>query len=259
MSNLCRPLPTTSTPCHTMPDDRLRRAGSYPWQMAICCQPDSSYGPGLVISEVPTTMLRLYDSPVSGNCYKARLLLAQLGREYERVELDLFASGARTPAFLAKNPHGRLPLLELEDGQCVAESNAILYYLARGTQYLPDDPVAAAQVLRWMFWEQNTLEPPLAGARFLLQFNGKTLENESVIKRRERAERALMQMEIHLGVRAYFVGDRYTIADTCLYAYTHCAPEAEISLDGYPAIQAWLERVEAQPGFIPMKPQGPAE
>ena len=196
----------------------------------------------------------LYDSGVSGNCYKVRLLLAQLGREYERVELDLFASQARTPAFLAKNPHGRLPLIELDDGQCIAESNAILYYLAQGTRYFPHDPVAAARVMRWMFWEQNTLEPPLAGARFLLQFNGKTLENESVIKRRERAENALMHMEIHLGVRSYFVGDHYTIADTCLYAYTHCAPEAEIALDGYPAISAWLERVEAQPGFIAMKP-----
>ena len=198
-------------------------------------------------------MLRLYDSPLSGNCYKIRLLLAQLGREYVRVELDLFASEARTPAFLAKNPHGRLPLLELEDGTCIAESNAILYYLGSGTKYLPDEPVEAAQVLRWMFWEQNTLEPPLAGARFLLKFGGKTLENESVIKRRERAERALMHMEIHLSVRSYFACDRYTIADTALYAYTHVAPEAEISLAGYPAIQGWLERVAAQPGYVPMK------
>lgn len=198
-------------------------------------------------------MVRLYDSPLSGNCYKVRLLLAQLGLEHERIELDLFASETRTPAFLAKNPHGRLPLLELDDGACVAESNAILYYLASGTPYLPDDPVLAAQVMRWMFWEQNTLEPPLAGARFLLRFSGKTVENESVIKRRARAERALMHMEIHLGVRSYFAADRYSIADIALYAYTHVAPEAEISLAGYPAIQSWLDRVAAQPGYIPMK------
>ena len=197
-------------------------------------------------------MLRLYDSPLSGNCYKVRLLLSQLEREYERVNVDLFESETKTPAFLSKNPHGRLPLLELENGELIAESNAILYYLAQGTKLFPDDPVTAAQVLRWMFFEQNTLEPPLAGARFLLKFGGKTTENESVSKRQSRAERALMLMEIHLSVRSYFVGDRYTIADTSLYAYTHTAEDANISLAGYPAIQNWLGRVAAQPGYIAM-------
>lgn len=199
-------------------------------------------------------MLRLYDSPLSGNSYKVRLLLSHLQRDYERVEIDLTRGETRTPEFLAKNPQGRVPLLEIDDGEYIAESNAILYYLAQGTAFFPRDPAAAAQVLRWMFFEQNTLEPPLAGARLLLQFSGKTLENESVQKRRERAENALMMMEIHLSVRPYFVGDRYTIADTCLYAHTHLAPEAEIPLDGYPAIQGWLERVTAQPGYVPMFP-----
>lgn len=197
-------------------------------------------------------MLRLYDSPLSGNAYKVRLLLALLDREYERVELDLAASETKTPAFLAKNPHGRLPLLELADGRCIAESNAILFYLAQGTRFLPADPVITAQVLRWMFWEQNTHEPPLAGARFLLRFGGKREGNESVQKRKERAEKALMHMEIHLGVRPWFVADRYTIADVCLYAYTHVAPDAGISLAGYPAIQDWLDRVAVQPRHIPM-------
>ncbi|MEM9491779.1 MAG: glutathione S-transferase family protein [Myxococcota bacterium] len=197
-------------------------------------------------------MMRLYDYPLSGNCYKIRLLLAQLGWDYERIELDLLAGEARTPDFLAKNPHGRLPLLELDDGSCIAESNAILWYLAQNTPYLPADPVVSAQILRWMFWEQNTLEPPLAGARFLLKFAGKTEANESVSKRQERAEKALMHMELHLGVRPYFVGDRYTIADTCLYGYSHVAPDAGLALDGYPAISGWLDRVAAQPGYMPM-------
>ncbi len=198
------------------------------------------------------TMLRLYDSPLSGNCYKVRLLLAHLDRAHERIELDLFNAETRTPDFLAKNPHGRLPLLELDSGQFIAESNAILYYLARNTPYLPDDPIAAAQVMRWMFFEQNTLEPPLAGARFLLRFSGKTTANESVIKRQERAQKALGLMELHLSVRPYFVGNHYSIADICLYGYTHLAPEAEISLAGYPALLGWLERVTTQPGYIPM-------
>lgn len=196
--------------------------------------------------------LRLYDSPLSGNSYKVRLLLSQLGRDYERVVLDLRKSETKTPEFLSKNPQGRVPLLEIGSGERIAESNAILYYLAQGTRFFPEAPVAAAQVLQWMFFEQNVLEPHLGGARLLLQFSGKKLENDSVQKRRERAERALMMMEIHLSVRPYFVGDRYTIADTCLYAYTHLAPEAELSLAGYSGIQEWLERVAAQPGFIPM-------
>ncbi len=197
-------------------------------------------------------MLRLYDSRHSGNAYKARLLLEQLGREYERVELDLFKSETREAEFLRKNPHGRVPVLELQNGECIAESNAILYYLAQGTKYFPEDRVAAAKVMRWMFFEQNTLEPPLAGARFLLKYNAKTLENESVSKRRRRAEQALMLMEIHLGVRPFFVGESYTIADTALFAYTHMANEAEISLEGYPAISGWLDRVKAEPGYMPI-------
>lgn len=197
-------------------------------------------------------MLRLYDHPVSGNCYKVRLLLANLGQPYERVNVDLFAAQTRTPAFLAKNPHGRLPVLELPGGQCIAESGAILYYLAQGTRYVPTDALQAARVMQWMFFEQNLLEPALGGARFLLRFNGKTLANQSVQKRRDRAEQALDQMELHLSVRPYFAGDRYSIADIALYGHTHLAPEAELPLDGYPAISGWLLRVAAQPGYVAM-------
>lgn len=197
-------------------------------------------------------MLRLYESPLSGNCYKIRLLLAHLGTEYQRVSLDLFKGEARAPEFLAKNPLGRVPLLELPSGQCIPESNAILCYLARGTQYLPDDPVDQAHTLSWMFFEQNSFEPFLAEARFLLRFGGKRVESDAVAKRRERAERALMHMDLHLSVRPFFVGHRYTVADICLYAYTHLANEAEISLAGYPALQEWLERVESQPGYKSM-------
>jgi len=195
-------------------------------------------------------MLRLYDSPHSGNAYKVRLLLSQIGREYERVELDLFKSETRGAEFLGKNPHGRVPVLELKTGEYIAESNAILYYLAQDTKFFPEDRVAQARVMRWMFFEQNTLEPPLAGARFLLKFNAKTLENESVAKRRRRAEQALLLMEIHLGAARFFGSDSYSIADTALYAYTHVANEAEISLEGYPAIQSWVDRVKAEPGYV---------
>ena len=197
-------------------------------------------------------MLRLYDSPLSGNCYKIRLLLSQLGRDYERIELDLLEGDSRSPEFLAKNPHGRVPLIELDNGHHLAESNAILFYLAQGTKYLPDSPSDMAQVLRWMFFEQNTLEPPLAGARFLLRFNNKTTENESVSKRQARAIKALDLMELHLSVRPYFVAGQYTIADIALYGYTHLAPQAQISLAGYPNLQSWLERVAAQSGYVPI-------
>lgn len=197
-------------------------------------------------------MLRLYDSRHSGNAYKVRLLLNQLGREYERVELDLFKSETRSPEFLRKNPHGRVPVLELTTGEYLAESNAILYYLAQGTPFFPDDRVQAARVMRWMFFEQNTLEPPLAAARFLLKYNAKTLENESVAKRRRRAEQALLHMEIHLSVRPFFAGERYTIADTALFAHTHMADEAEISLVGYPHLTSWIERIKAEPGYVPI-------
>jgi glutathione S-transferase len=207
---------------------------------------------GVPIPRTKASMLRLYHSPLSGNCYKVRLLLSQLGMEYEPVELDLPRSESRSPGFLAKNPHGRVPLLELEHGVHLAESNAILHYLARGTRFLPSEPLAEAQVLRWLFFEQNSLEPPLSGARLLLRFSGKSPDNESVIKRQARAENSLMLMELHLSVRPYFVGDHYTIADTCLYGYTHLAPEAGLPLEGYPAIQGWLDRVTAQPGYFPM-------
>ena len=183
-----------------------------------------------------------------------RLLLSQLGREHEHIEINLIQGQSRTAEFLAKNPRGRVPILEVGTGQVITESNAILYYLARDTALLPSAPIAAAKVMQWMFFEQNTLEPPLAGARFLLRFNNKTPANESVKKRQSRAEKALLDMEIHLSVRNFFVGDTYTIADTALYGFTHVANEAEIALDGYPAIQAWLGRVRDQPGYVAMDP-----
>lgn len=197
-------------------------------------------------------MLRLFESAPSGNSYKVRLLLANLGRAYERVPVDLFRGEARTAEFLSKNPAGKVPLLQLESGEYLAESNAILWYLAQGTKYLPKTTEGTAQALRWMFFEQNALEPPLAGARFLLLFNNKTVEHESVKKRIALAEKALLQMEIHLSVRPYFVGDHYSIADISLFAYTHIAEHAEIDLAGYPNIADWIERIKEQSGFVPM-------
>jgi glutathione S-transferase len=199
--------------------------------------------------------MRLYDYGDSGNGYKVRLLLAQLGRSYEYVEVDILAGESRSEEFLARNPNGRVPLLELDDGRFLAESNAILFYLAEGTRFLPEDALERARVLQWMFFEQYSHEPYVATSRFWLRHTKLTpWRRERLAEKREGGEAALAVMERHLGERPFFGADRYSIADIALYAYTHVAPEGGISLDGLPAVRAWLARVAEQPGHVPMAP-----
>ena len=195
-------------------------------------------------------MLRLYDYLESGNGYKVRLLLHQLAIPFERVELDILKGETRTPEFLAKNPNGRIPTLELDDGTCLPESNAILWYLAEGTPFLPEDRLQRAQVLSWMCFEQYSHEPNIATLRFWTHAGLLEQRAALVPGKREAGVAALGVMEGHLAKRAFFAAERYTIADIALYAYTHVAEEGGFPLAPYPAIRAWLARVAAQPRHI---------
>ena len=202
-------------------------------------------------------MLRLYDNHTSGNGYKPRLLLAHLGRAFERIEVDIDKGASRTPAFLEKNPNGRIPVLELEDGTCLAESNAILFYLAEGSRFLPSDRLARAQTLQWMFFEQNSHEPCIAVVRHWLHLGALTdLQRAQLTAKREGGHAALAVMEGHLGRADWFGGEGMTIADIALYAYTHVAGEGGFDLGAYPGVWAWLDRVAAEPGHVPMAVEG---
>lgn len=203
-------------------------------------------------------MLRLHDNASSGNAYKVRLLLTQLELPFERQEYDIDRGATRTVDFLAtKNPNGRIPVLELEDGRCLAESNAILSYLAEGTPFLPiadgeEGRWQRAQVLQWMFFEQYSHEPNIATVRYWIT-HGLEMTPERVAAlpgKRRLGEAALAVMEGHLAARGFFVGDRYTIADIALYAYTHVAGEGGFDLGPYPAVRSWLARVAAQPRHL---------
>ncbi len=198
-------------------------------------------------------MLTLYDYLDSGNGYKARLLLALLEIPYRRVELDIDKGETRTPEFLAKNLNGRIPTLELEDGNCLPESNAILFYLAEGTRFLPEDRLGRAQALQWMFFEQYSHEPYVATPRYILRHLGRGHPRADELPWRiERGHQALKVMNGHLATRPYLVAERYTIADIALYAYTHRADEADIDLTPYVHVNAWLARIAAEPRHIPM-------
>ena len=193
----------------------------------------------------------LYDAPVSGNCYKARLLLAQLGVEYERREIDVVDRSGRAESLGAVNPAMQVPTLVLDDGRTLAESNAILWYLGLGTPYLPDEDFERAKVLQWMFFEQYSHEPNLAVVRYWVSIAPATSPRESVLEARRRAGyEALDAMEQELATRQFLVAERYTIADIALYAYTHVAEEGGFDLAGYPAINGWLDRVASQPGHM---------
>jgi glutathione S-transferase len=197
-------------------------------------------------------MLRLYDYLPSGNGYKVRLLLHQLGIPFERVELDIVRGETRTPEFLARNPNGRIPTLELEDGTHLAESNAILWYLADGSPFLPADRLARARVLQWMCFEQYSHEPNIATVRFWLHTELTDERRALLPAKRALGHGALGVMDGHLRDRSFFVDDRYTIADIALYAYTHVAHEGGFELAPYAAVVAWLDRVRAQPGHVPI-------
>jgi glutathione S-transferase len=193
----------------------------------------------------------LYDSRVSGNCYKVRLLFGHLGVVVERVELDVVDRSNRRDVIGDANPALRVPTLVLDDGRPLAESNAILWYFADGTAYVPSDPYERAQVLQWQFFEQYDHEPNIAVRRFWLM-KGIQVEPDQLEAKRTGGHRALDAMERHLGARTFLVGERYSIADISLYAYTHVADEGGFDLGGYPAITAWLDRVSAQPGHVPI-------
>jgi glutathione S-transferase len=205
------------------------------------------------------SMPTLYDYLDSGNGYKVRLLLAQLGQRYRWVELDIMDGRTRTPEFLAKNPNGRIPTFELDDSTCIAESNAILWYLAEGTAFVPDGRIGRAQALQWMFFEQYSHEPYVATPRFILKHMPPDSPRRAELPHRlAQGRAALGVMEGHLKTQPFFVGARYSIADIALYAYTHVAHEAGLDLASYPSVRAWLARVAAQPGHIPitMRPAG---
>ena len=190
----------------------------------------------------------LYNSQASGNCYKVRLLLTHLGLDYERQDVDVVDRSNRLDLLGDLNPALRVPTLVLDDGRPLAESNAILFYFAQGTPYLPEDRYELAKVLQWLFFEQYSHEPNIAVVRFWVAYSGAAPPDDEVEAKRRAGYAALDAMERHLSGREFLVGERYTIADISLYAYTHVAGEGGFDLAGYPAIRAWLERVAAQPG-----------
>lgn len=197
------------------------------------------------------TMITLYDYLDSGNGYKIRLLLAHLKQPYRWIEKDILTNQTRTPEFLAKNPNGRIPALELDDGTVIAESNAILWYLAEGSPFIPDNRLRRAQVLQWMFFEQYSHEPYVATPRFIVKhLPADSPRHAELPDRMARGRAALAVMDSHLTREPYFVGGVYTLADIALYAYTHVCPEAGFDLTPYKAVRAWMERIASQPGYV---------
>ncbi len=189
----------------------------------------------------------------SGNCYKVKLALEQLGLAYRWVEIDSTKGETRTPQFLARNPNGKVPTLQLEDGTYLPESNAILFYLAEGSALLPSDRLGRARALQWMFFEQYSHEPYIAVARFIAKFLPADSPRRAEMPRlAERGNQALGVMEEHLRTSPYFAGGRYSVADIALYAYTHCAADGGFDLSRHPGVRAWLERVQAQPRHVRM-------
>lgn len=195
----------------------------------------------------------LYDSPVSGNCYKVRLLLSHLGIPFERRELSVSDRSNRPEVLGGLNPALRVPTLVFDDGRTLGESGAIIWYFGEGTDWVPEDPFERAQVLQWMFFEQYDHEPSIAVVRFWVRYSGRPEAFTDRIEERAAAgHRALAAMEGHLAGREWFVGATPTLADIALYAYTHVAPEGGFDLEQYPAVRAWLDRVASIPGHVPI-------
>ena len=198
-------------------------------------------------------MLTIYGMSESGNCYKVKLAAQQLGAAYRWVEVDSTKGETRSREFLARNPNGKVPTLGLEDGSFLAESNAILHYLAEGSALLPAGRIEKARVLQWMFFEQYSHEPYVAVARFILYYLPPDSPRRAALPRlHERGYQALSVMEQHLAREPFFAAGQYTIADIALYAYTHCAADGGFELARFPAVKAWLARVEQQPRFVRM-------
>jgi glutathione S-transferase len=196
---------------------------------------------------------RVYGMSTSGNCYKVRLLLEQLQQAYEWIEIDVRTGLTRQSEFLGRNPNGRVPTLEYEPGKYLAESDAILVYLAEGSAFWPQQRLQRAQALQWMFFEQYSHEPYIAVARFICLMLPAQHERRADLPRlHERGHQALAVMEQHLARERFFVGDSYSIADIALYAYTHAAADGGFELQRFPAVNAWIARVESQPHFVPM-------
>jgi len=196
---------------------------------------------------------RVYGMSTSGNCYKVRLLLEQLQQAYEWIEIDVRTGLTREPEFLGRNPNGRVPTLEYEPGKFLAESDAILVYLAEGSAFWPQQRLQRAQVLQWMFFEQYSHEPYIAVARFICTMLPAQHERRAELPRlHERGYQALAVMEQHLARERFFASDAYSIADIALYAYTHAAADGGFELQRFPAVRAWIARVESQPRFVPM-------
>jgi glutathione S-transferase len=197
------------------------------------------------------SLLTVFGMSASGNCYKVKLILEQLGARYRWEEVDTLNGATRTPKFLAMNANGRVPVLEIEPGRYLPESNAILCYLADGTPFWSSERLERAQTLQWMFFEQYSHEPYVAVARFICKFLPADHPRRAELPRlHERGYQALRVMEQHLGERRFFVGDRYSIADVALFAYTHCAHDGGFGLDRFPAINAWLAQIRSQPKFV---------
>lgn len=198
-------------------------------------------------------MYKVYGDYNSGNCYKVKLMLNLLGSEYEWVPVDILNGETQTPAFLEKNPNGKIPVLELEDGTCLWESNAILNFLADSSSYLPSEPRLRTQVLQWQFFEQYSHEPSVAVARFIQFYLGLPAERMTEYRAMQKAGyRALAVMEQQLDRTPFLVGENFSIADIALYAYTHVAHQGGFDLAPYTGIRRWLDRVKAQPGYIGM-------
>ena len=197
--------------------------------------------------------LELWGDSRSGNCYKLQLGCAQLGIDYDWHDVDVMSGETRTESFLEMNPNGKVPVARLPDGRFLSESNAILYHLAEGSHLDGQDAFERANILRWMFFEQYSHEPGVAVARFIVKYLGSPPDKqERLAARQKMGYEALDVMERVLSEHPFIAEERYSIADICLYAYTHVAPEGGVSLDAYPAIREWLERVEAQEGYVPM-------
>jgi glutathione S-transferase len=207
-------------------------------------------------------MITLYGFLPSGNVYKVRLLLAQLGVPHRRVEVSQLTADTATPAFRAINPIGKVPAVRLDDGRVLSESGAILYHFAQRTPFWPTDPWDQAQALRWMFFEQYSHEPPIAGNRYWLRYQpaaARAGKEQMIEANRARGAQALAVMEEHLAAHPWFSGPAYGIADIALYAYTDVAEEGEFSLAPFAAVRAWLQRVAAQPGHIALMQETSAE
>ncbi|MFA6266319.1 MAG: glutathione S-transferase family protein [Pseudolabrys sp.] len=199
-------------------------------------------------------MYTLYSMQRSGNSYKVRMALAKLATPYTLVEVDILQGESRTPEFLAKNPNGQVPLLEVAPDRYLAESNAILWYVARGTELAPEDPIERAEALQWMFFEQHSLEPNIGAAYFWLSLikGGRDLQSHALEDWMENGNRALRVMEMHLTRHPFFVAERFTVADIALYGYTHVAHLCDFDLSPFPAVRAWLDRVAMEPDYVPM-------